>query len=77
MIPFASLYFSALRDLNLAMSSGGSRISLGGGANPGGPTYDFGKFSQKLHEIERILTRRVPVPRAPLDPAMMRYIKIQ
>ena len=32
----------------------------GGGANsPGGggaPTYDFAKFSQKLHEIERILT---------------------
>ena len=28
----------------------------GGGANsPGGaPTYDFAKFSQKLHEIERI-----------------------
>ena len=33
----------------------------GGGANsPGGggaPTYDFAKFSQKLHEIERIWTR--------------------
>ena len=30
----------------------------GGGANsPGGaPTYDFAKFSQKLHEIERIWT---------------------
>ena len=30
----------------------------GGGANsPGGaPTYDFVKFSQKLHEIERIWT---------------------
>ena len=28
----------------------------GGGANPrggGAPTYDFAKFSQKLHEIER------------------------
>ena len=30
----------------------------GGGANsPGGaPTYEFAKFSQKLHEIERIWT---------------------
>ena len=30
----------------------------GGGTNsPGGaPTYDFAKFSQKLHEIERIWT---------------------
>ena len=32
----------------------------GGGANsPGGaPTYDFAKFSQKLHEMERIWTPR-------------------
>ena len=33
----------------------------GRGANsPGGgaPTYDFAKFSQKLHEIERIWTPR-------------------
>ena len=32
----------------------------GGGANsPGGaPTYDFAKFSQKLHEIERIWAPR-------------------
>ena len=30
----------------------------GGGTNPlgGGPTYDFAKFSQKLHKIERIST---------------------
>ena len=30
----------------------------GGGANPPGEAsiYDFGKFSQKLHEIERIWT---------------------
>ena len=33
-------------------TSGGSRISPRGGA----PTYDFAKFSQKLHEIERIWT---------------------
>ena len=31
----------------------------GGGANSpgGGPTYDFAKFSKKLHEIEKILIR--------------------
>ena len=29
----------------------------GGGANSrGAPTYDFAKFSEKLHEIERIWT---------------------
>ena len=44
---------------SVALSSGGSRISprrgrqLSGG---GAPTYDFAKFSQKLHEIERIWT---------------------
>ena len=33
---------------------------VGGGANPlgGAPTYDFVKFSEKLHEIEKILDRR-------------------
>ena len=44
----------------------------GGGANsPGGvPTYDFAKFSQKLHEIERIWTPRgARVPRVPLRSA--------
>ena len=32
----------------------------GWGANPlgGGPTYDFAKFSQKMHEIKRIWTLR-------------------
>ena len=31
----------------------------GGGANsPGAPKYDVSKFSQKLHEIERIWTPR-------------------
>ena len=33
---------------------GGEANSLGGGA----PTYDFAKFSQKLHEIERIWAPR-------------------
>ena len=33
---------------------------VGGGADSlgGGPTYDFVKLSQKLHEIEKILGRR-------------------
>ena len=33
---------------------------VGGGANPpgGAPTYDFAKFCEKLHEIEKILGRR-------------------
>ena len=37
-------------------------FSVGGGADPprwrGRPTYDFVKFSKKLHEIEKILGRR-------------------
>ena len=46
--------------LKYAYASGGSMIfprrgrQLSGGA----PTYDFAKFSQKLHEIERIWTPR-------------------
>ena len=49
--------------------SGGSRISPRRGRQlPGGtPTYDFAKFSQKLHEIERIWTPGGgDFPRAPL-----------
>ena len=44
--------------LHLCVYSGGSRISPRRGRQlPGGaPTYDFAKFSQKLHEIERIWT---------------------
>ena len=46
----------------------------GGGANsPGGgaPTYDFAKFSQKLHEIERIWAPRGGASLAPpLDPPL-------
>ena len=30
----------------------GSRIPIVGGTHPGGATYDFAKFSRKLHEIE-------------------------
>ena len=39
----------------------------------GAPTYDFAKFSQKLHEIERISTRggRASLT-PPLDPPLVR-----
>ena len=48
----------------------------GGGANsPGAPTYDFAKFSQKLHEIERILAPG-GVPCAPLRSATEGNIKL-
>ena len=47
----------------------------GGGANsPGGgaPTYDFAKFPQKLHEIERIWTPGGVRPlQPPLDPPLL------
>ena len=44
--------------LKLLYSVADTGFPRGGGANsPGGaPTYDFAKFSQKLHEIERIWT---------------------
>ena len=45
---------------------------VGGGANPlaGAPTYDFAKFCEKLHEIEKILGRRGGTGRAPLNPPL-------
>ena len=34
---------------------------IGGGVNPrGGGTYEFARFSQKLHEIKKFLGRRDP-----------------
>ena len=41
-----------------------------GGANPpaGVPTYDFVKFSQKLHEIKNMLGRRGT---SPLEPPLV------
>ena len=62
--------------------SGGSRISPRRGCQlPGGaPTYEFAKFSQKLHEIERIWTPGggARVPRAPpLDPPMVNYTTLR
>ena len=55
--------------------SGGSRIFPRRGRQlpRGAPTYDFAKFSQKLHEIERIWAPRgggeARVPRTPLRSA--------
>ena len=45
---------------------------VGGGADPlGAPTYDFVKFSKKLHEIKTILGRRgVHAGDAPLNPPL-------
>ena len=46
---------------------GGGANSRGGGA----PTYDFAKFPQKLHGIERIWNPQgAHVPLAPLDPPL-------
>ena len=54
------------------------RFPVGGGANPGGgggaPIYDFPKFSEKLHEIEKNFgrgrgTRTEGAP--PLDPPLL------
>ena len=44
---------------NCVVNSGGSRISPRRGLQlpRGAPTYDLAKFSQKLHEIERIWAR--------------------
>ena len=47
----------------------GAPTPRGGGA----PTYDFAKFSQKQHEIERISTGGGHVPRAPLDPPLVTH----
>ena len=55
----------------VSLVSGGSRISPRRGCQlpRGAPTYDFAKFSQKLHEIERIWIRGACVPGAPLRSA--------
>ena len=41
------------------LSGANPGFPVGGGANPPGvvPTYDFAKFSEKLHEIEKILVQ--------------------
>ena len=44
----------------MTVTSSGSRIPRRRGRQPSGgaPTYDFVKFCEKLHEIEKILGRR-------------------
>ena len=44
----------------IILSGADPGFPVGGGANPPGeaPTYDFAKFCEKLHEIEKILGRR-------------------
>ena len=54
-----SFYFCPLYSFNISLLvSGGSRISPRRGRElpRGAPTYEFAKFSRKLHEIERIWT---------------------
>ena len=63
---------SAVQSSAQTFISGGSRISprRGPQLRRGAPTYDFAKFSQKLHEIERIWAPEGGgVPRAPLRSA--------
>ena len=38
----------------------GGGQSSGGGNRQGEPTYNFAKFSEKLHEIEKISTNAFP-----------------
>ena len=62
------------------VSRGGSRIPRRKGRQPSGgggggeaPTYEIAKFSEKLHEIEKILGRRgARGPCAPLNPPLVR-----
>ena len=54
---------------------------VGGGAKPlgrGAPTYDFVKFSEKLHEIEKILDRKGGgAPGAPpLNPSLFNLFNV-
>ena len=47
----------------MTMTDPGFPRGWGANSRGGAPTYDFAKFSQKLHEIERIWTRGEDVPR--------------
>ena len=64
-------------DKNTAISRGGSRISRRRGRQPsrrGAPAYKFSRFSEKLHEIKKILVRRGVggcTGGAPLDPPLI------
>ena len=48
----------------------------GGGAN-WVPTYDFAEISQKLHEIERILTRGCASLAPLLDPPLVKIFSMK
>ena len=64
---------SAVQSSAQTFISGGSRISprRGPQLRRGTPTYDFAKFSQKLHEIERIWAPEGGrSSRPPLDPPL-------
>ena len=63
-------------DNRVTFVRGGSRIPRRRGRQPSGgrglwgwgaPTYDFAKFSKKLHEIEKIVGHRGA---SPLDPRL-------
>ena len=65
------------RMMKFYVTRGGSRIPRRRGRQPSGgaPTYDFVKFSEKLHEIEKILdhrggARRVRPPKSATGYAM-------
>ena len=65
--------FQIQRSTQGVKSSGRSRISPRRGRNSrggGAPTYDFAKFSQKLHEIERISAPGGASLAPPLDPPL-------
>ena len=65
-----SLFFVYRRLEICSLSVADPGFPRGGGANsPGGATYEFVEFSQKLHEIERIWTPGGRVPCAPLRSA--------
>ena len=58
---------------------GGSRIPRRRGRQPSGgtPTYDFAKFCEKLHEIEKMLGRRGACAGcAPLNPPLTIFVAI-
>ena len=73
-------YLGCLLDQPLVtkiISGADTGFSVGGGANPPGgrQTYKFARFSQKLHEIKKILVRRGGAP--PLDPPLHPMMDLQ
>ena len=55
----------------MPLTGADSGYHVGGGFNHlgGAPTYDFAKFCEKLHEIEKILGRggHAPPPQSAID----------